>query len=96
VTFGGGLEARFEKLQASLPATVISPAANNSVNWLRPWVRLNGGYTFPGAAVKPFVGLDLAFPLVSQSDTGALSDSNKLVKFFAPSVQVACYGGVRF
>ncbi len=92
--FGAGIEYRSEKLTASGP-TIGSEV---STTYGRPWARANIGLSFPTPIVKPFVGVEVAAPLTSQSvsDTEYLNDSSKALKSHAPNFQVGIYGGIRF
>jgi hypothetical protein len=94
---GAGLEYRSEKLTASGPNTFT---AEQSTTYGRPWARAHVGLSFPTPLVKPFVGVDLAAPLTSESANGntgfATGDPSKTLKSLAPSFQVGIYGGIRF
>ena len=80
VSIGAGVEMRFEKL--SLPS--------NNATYTRPWFRANLGMTFPAPALKPFIGLEVSAPLVSENDFA------QTAKSLAPKSQIGVYGGIRF
>jgi hypothetical protein len=84
VSVGAGVEYRFEKLQMDGVSTTYS----------RPWGRLDVGISFPTTVLKPFICLEAAVPLSSQSMT--LTDSESNLKALAPKFQVGLYGGIRF
>lgn len=85
VAIGAGLEYRSEKLTADVDSTTYG----------RPWARVNAGLAFPSPLVKPFIGLEVAVPLVSKSFDVAASDSENL-KSLAPKMQIGIYAGLRF
>lgn len=85
VAVGAGIEYRSEKL--STPG--------ESATYGRPWARVNAGYAFPTPLVKPFIGVEVAVPLVKKDYNDALSSSDML-KSLAPKLQVGLYGGIRF
>ena len=94
--FGAGLEYRSEKLTGSQPGI-----SEQSTTYGRPWARANIGLSFPTPIVKPFVGLEIAAPLVSESTPsnyglGVGTDQSATLKSHAPSFQVGLYGGIRF
>jgi hypothetical protein len=90
VAVGAGLEYRSEKLSI--------PGGNGSdATYGRPWAKVSFGYAFPTPLVKPFIGLEVAAPLVSESTesplyVGAVLDRKTL----APKLQIGLYGGIRF
>ena len=85
VAVGVGVDYRFEKIE--LPGT--------STTYNRPWARANVGYAFPSPVVKPFIGVEAAFPFTSKSlDMNNSNEDN--VKALAPKAQVGIYAGVRF
>lgn len=87
VAVGAGVEYRFEKLEA--------PAGDTTYN--RPWARANIGVAFPTPLVKPFVGLEVALPLLTKSVDGSTSASvSDRLKSIAPKFQVGLYAGIRF
>jgi hypothetical protein len=88
VAFGAGLEYRFEKLN-------ITNSGISDVSYGRPWLRANAGYAFPTPIVKPFIGLEVALPLMSKSFDVNASDSDN-TKALAPKLQIGVYGGIRF
>ncbi|WP_257313977.1 hypothetical protein [Geothrix fuzhouensis] len=85
VAVGAGVEYRSEKL--STPGV--------STTYGRPWVRINAGYAFPTPLVKPFIGIEVAAPLVKKDYSDSLGQED-LLKAFAPKLQVGVYGGIRF
>lgn len=89
---GLGLEYRSEKLDVD-----TGVMGSYSDTWGRGWVRGNAGWTFQTATtVKPFLGLDVAFPLSSKSFDPATATPSDLPRLNAPTSQVALYGGIRF
>lgn len=92
VAVGAGVEYRGEKL------TLEGPGVNESTTYGRPWARVNVGFSFPTPIVKPFIGVEAAAPLTSQSVSEAdyLADPSKALKSHAPNFQVGVYGGIRF
>lgn len=88
VAFGAGIEYRFEKL--NITGSGLSDTAYN-----RPWLRANLGYALPSPFVKPFIGLEVALPLMSKSFSATASDEDNM-KAFAPKLQIGLYGGIRF
>lgn len=86
VAVGAGVEYRFEKLETP---------ANGDTTYSRPWARANIGVAFPTPLVKPFVGLEVAMPLVTKSQDGSLK-SEDILKAQAPKFQVGLYAGIRF
>lgn len=102
---GLGLEYRSEKLEVKdmtfyYPVGVNSYAVVNkgySDTWGRAWVRANLGWTFvTSTPVKPFLGIDVAFPLSSKSYDPATAQVYDAPRLNAPDSQYALYGGVRF
>ena len=85
VAVGAGVEYRSEKL--SMPGT--------STTYGRPWARVNAGFAFPTPIVKPFIGIEVAAPLVKKDYSDSLSPEDAL-KSFAPKLQIGIYGGIRF
>ncbi len=85
VSLGAGLEYRFEKLEDN----------GHSTNYARPWVRLNAGIAIPSPVIKPFVGIEASFPLVSKDVADARSEDDYL-KGLAPKSQIGIYAGIRF
>jgi hypothetical protein len=85
VAVGAGIEYRSEKL--STPG--------ESTTYGRPWARVNAGYAFPTPLLKPFIGVEVAVPLVKKDYNDSLSTPDML-KSLAPSLQVGIYGGIRF
>jgi hypothetical protein len=92
VAVGAGLEYRSEKLNAE------NGPQSNSTTYGRPWAKVSFGYAFPLPEVKPFIGLEVAAPLTSQSVSATEFgvDTSKTLKGSAPKLQVGLYGGVRF
>lgn len=80
VAVGAGMEMRFEK----------QSLASNTATYARPWIRANIGMAFPTSAIKPFVGLELAASLSTNSD------GLQPVKSLAPKSQIGAYVGIRF
>ncbi len=97
VAVGAGVEYRFEKLGGEAPG---DPTV--STTYGRPWARANVGFAFPTPLVKPFVGLEVAVPLVSKSLSdseylaSALGDGKDALKTHAPKLQIGLYAGLRF
>ncbi len=84
VAVGLGVEFRSESLKETTDSTTYN----------RPWARLTLGYAFPTPGVKPFMGLEADFPLVSKSNEfGSTAD---LLKSLAPKNQIGIYAGLRF
>lgn len=75
VSVGAGLDCRFEK---ATKANVYS----STQSFTRPWARVNAGYALPSPVLKPFIGLEVAAPLISKDER--------------PKLQVGLYGGIRF
>lgn len=88
VAFGAGVEYRFEKLN-------VKDSGLSDTSYNRPWLRANVGYALPSPIVKPFIGLEVAVPLVSKSFSATASDEDNM-KAFAPKLQIGLYGGIRF
>lgn len=91
VAVGAGVEYRFEKLEAS----GAGAPSGLDTTYNRPWARANIGVAFPTPLVKPFVGLEVAMPLVTKSQDGSLK-SEDILKAQAPKFQVGLYAGIRF
>ncbi|MCE1205239.1 MAG: hypothetical protein LWW79_11610 [Holophagaceae bacterium] len=91
VAFGAGVEYRFERLDVQNSGV----SHGNDVTFNRPWVRANLGMAFPTPVMKPFVGLEVAVPLVNKS-AGASSSMEDQIRSLAPKYQVGLYGGFRF
>lgn len=85
VAVGAGVEYRSEKITGP----------SSSTTYGRPWARINAGYAFPTPLVKPFVGVEVAVPLVKKDYNDSLSSSDML-KSLAPNLQIGIYGGIRF
>lgn len=88
VAFGAGVEYRFEKLN-------VTNSGISDVSYNRPWLRANLGMAFPTPLVKPFIGLEVAMPLMSKSFDINGSDQD-ITRAFAPKLQIGVYGGIRF
>lgn len=88
VAFGVGLDYRLEKLN-------VTGSGLSDTSYNRPWLRANAGYAFPSPVVKPFIGLEVALPLVSKSFDVAATDEENM-KAFAPKLQIGIYAGIRF
>ncbi len=88
VAFGAGIEYRFERLNKTYSG--MSDATFN-----RPWARANVGLAFPTPVMKPFVGLEVAVPLVNKS-ANASSSMEDQIRSLAPKYQIGLYGGIRF
>lgn len=93
VTLGIGLEFRSERLKGTLHTTVGD--LEDSTTYNRGWARAFAGYEIPGPAWKPFIGVDVAFPLTTTSLTVDASNSDVL-KSMAPKSQFSVYVGMRF
>jgi hypothetical protein len=85
VAVGAGFDYRFEKLETTTIST----------NYGRPWFRANAGIAIPSPVVKPFIGVEVAFPLTSKSSAD-LSNNEELLKTAAPKSQIGIYAGIRF
>ena len=93
VAVGAGVEYRFEKLEAS----GAGAPSGLDTTYNRPWARANIGVAFPTPLVKPFVGLEVALPLLTKSVDGSTSASvSDRLKSIAPKFQVGLYAGIRF
>ncbi len=88
VAFGAGIEYRFETLN-------ITGSGISDTSYNRPWLRANLGYAIPSPVVKPFIGLEVALPLMSKSFSTTASDEDNM-KAFAPKLQIGLYAGIRF
>lgn len=88
VAFGVGIEYRMEKLN-------FTGSNISDVSYNRPWLRANVGYAFPTPVVKPFVGLEVAMPLMSKS-WDINSSQEDMLRSFAPKMQIGLYAGIRF
>jgi hypothetical protein len=84
VAVGAGFEFRSEKLSESTDSTTYS----------RLWARINAGYAFPFPVMKPFIGVEAAFPLSTTDNK--FGSSAELLKSLAPKNQIGIYGGIRF
>ena len=88
IAVGAGIEYRMEKLN-------MTDSGISDVSYNRPWLRATAGYAFAMPVVKPFVGIEVALPLMSKSLDLTGSDEDAM-KAFAPKLQVGVYGGIRF
>ena len=88
LALGIGLEYRSEDLST----------VTRSTTYGRPWVRANAGYAIPSPIVKPFFGVEVAFPLTSKSSNlDVLNTSPEdALKAVAPKSQFGIYAGIRF
>ena len=101
IDLGVGLQARFESLGYEAKDGQGSPW---TATWTRPWLEAMAGYTFQGGAVKPFVALSVALPLVSESaptspaasDAQAEANQKQMVKATGPKFELALRVGLRF
>ena len=93
IALGIGLEMRSERLNSTLHTTVGD--LDDSTTYNRGWARAYAAYEIPGPAWKPFIGLDVAFPLKTTSLTVEASSSDAL-KSLAPKSQFGLFFGMRF
>jgi len=84
VAVGAGLEFRSESLKESADSTTYN----------RVWARVNAGFAIPSPVVKPFLGIEAAFPLSTKSND--FSGTAELLKSLAPKSQFGIYAGIRF
>ena len=85
VAIGAGVEYRVESLDSG----------GTSTNYARPWVRANAGVSIPSPLLKPFIGVEVDYPLGSKSYDPNGSPEDKL-KAVASKGQIGIYGGIRF
>jgi len=91
VAVGAGLEFRSEKLTGEFSGS------SDSTTYNRVWARVNVGFAIPSPVLKPFVGLEAAFPLTTKSSGVDASASNaEILKAMAPKSQFGLYAGIRF
>lgn len=91
VAVGAGLEFRSEKLSGEFSGS------SDSTTYNRVWARVNVGFAIPSPVVKPFVGVEAAFPLTTKSSGVDVSASNAdVLKAMAPKNQIGLYAGIRF
>jgi hypothetical protein len=91
VAVGAGLEFRSEKLSGEFGGS------SDSTTYNRVWARVNVGFAIPSPVVKPFVGLEAAFPLATKgSGVEATASNADLLKAMAPKSQFGLYAGLRF
>lgn len=98
VRLGVGLEYRSEQLHFNQSYGGVNNF-DGSTTYGRPWIRGTAGFTIPTPVVKPFIGIEAAFPITSSSVTYqdlVNSDINTLNKSLAPKAQYGIYAGVRF
>ncbi|HCZ33920.1 MAG TPA: hypothetical protein DHV93_10990 [Holophagaceae bacterium] len=89
VAVGAGLEFRSERLSGSVAGT------GDSTTYNRVWARMNAGFAVPSPFVKPFFGVEAAFPLSTRSLESDASAADAL-KSMAPKSQFGIYAGIRF
>lgn len=101
-TFGGHIEARGEAIGAVGDVFIDGANAgsvNQSTTYLRPWIRASLDWTWKRPGVSPYIGADLAMPLMRTTQSRSVSpltmDSNTL-KAMAPSAAASVYVGLRF
>ena len=91
VAVGAGLEFRSEKLSGTVAGSTDSTTYN------RVWARVNAGFAIPSPFLKPFVGLEAAFPLATKgSGVDASASAADALKAMAPKSQFGLYAGIRF
>ncbi len=96
VALSVNVELRSESLDQFSSSSSFS-GSHASTTWNRPWLRFNLSYTFPTAGIKPFIGLEVASALTSQSHPTYGQDTTEiLLKAMAPKSQSGVYLGVRF
>jgi hypothetical protein len=88
--WGVGIEQRMEKLSGNQFGGSDSTTSN------RAWGVLNASWTRPGPTVKPFIGVECAFPLSVSNHQGSYSSQADTLKAMAPSSQIGLYTGIRF
>ena len=88
VNFGAGVEYRSEKITYRPTA-----GAGADATLLRPWAKVNFGFSIPTPVVSPFILLELAAPLSRRDTTSTPKD---FAEAMAPQMQVGLYGGIRF
>lgn len=91
VAVGAGLEFRSEKLTGDFGGS------SDSTTYNRVWARVNVGFAIPSPLLKPFVGLEAAFPLTTKgSGVDPSASSADALKAMAPKSQFGLYAGIRF
>jgi hypothetical protein len=98
VRLGVGLEYRSERLHFNQSSGSVTQF-DGSTTYGRPWIRGTAGFTIPAPVVKPFIGVEAAFPLTSSSLSAQdlmNSDINAVNKSLAPKAQYGIYAGIRF
>jgi hypothetical protein len=91
VAVGAGIEYRSETLAVS-----GSNSTNISTTYGRPWARLNAGVAIPSPLVKPFIGVEVAVPLISKSYDANNNNPDDALRMLAPKMQMGLYFGLRF
>lgn len=91
VAIGAGVEFRSERLSATFSGL------GDSTTYNRVWARVNAGFAIPSPVVKPFVGLEVAFPLTTKGSGVDINASTAdALKAMAPKSQFGLYAGIRF
>lgn len=91
VALGAGFEFRSERLSGN------EIGRSSSTTYNRVWARLNAGYAIPSLVVKPFFGVEVAFPLKTMSGPlGSYTTPTDELKMLAPKHQLGVYAGIRF
>ena len=91
VAIGAGVEFRSERLSATFSGL------GDSTTYNRVWARVNAGFAIPSPVVKPFVGLEVAFPLTTKSSgVDSSASTADALKAMAPKSQFGLYAGIRF
>jgi len=85
VACGAGVEYRFEKLNLD----------GSEATYNRPWARANVGVAIPSPVLKPFIGIEVDFPLSSTSFSGSSSRAD-FIRSLAPKGQIGINAGIRF
>jgi hypothetical protein len=85
LALGAGLEYRYEKLEI----------AHQTTNYGRTWARVNLGFSIPSPVIKPFIGVEAAFPL-SNTTTDVNGSPDEQLKGIAPKREIGIYAGLRF
>ena len=91
VAIGAGLEFRSERLSGTFAGL------GDSTTYNRVWARVNAGFAIPSPVVKPFVGIEAAFPLTTKgSGVDPRASNADALKAMAPKSQFGLYAGIRF
>lgn len=91
VALGAGLEFRSERLAGNQ----YGPEESTTYN--RVWARMTATYVLPSPGVKPFVGLEAAVPLTTQSASDrSYTPASDALKEMAPRYQLGLFAGIRF